>query len=85
MPEVFSIILCFALSAYIAAVLARMSPFRRSKLGIPFQSFPPLPGTEQAEPRPKTFVQIDSGSGSVVDAANRWRSKWHRNSIYLER
>jgi hypothetical protein len=85
MSAAFSIILSFALSACIAALLKRMSPFRRSKLGVPFQSFPPMPGGEQPEPRVKAFIQLDSGSDNVVDAANRWRSKWHRNSIYLER
>ena len=85
MPEAFSIILSFALSAGIAALLRRMSPFRRSKLDIPFQTFPPLPGSGEIEPPPRAFIKLYSGSGSVVDAANRWRSKWHRNFIHLER
>jgi len=85
MSEALSIILSFTLSACAAALLRRMSPLRRSKLGVPFQTLPPLPGGEEIEPPVRNFVQIDSKSGTVVDAANRWRNKWHQHSLYLER
>ena len=85
MSEALSIILSFTLSACAAALLRRMSPLRRSKLGVPFQTLPPLPGSEEIEPPAKVFIQIDSKSGDIVDAANRWRSKWHQHSLYLER
>jgi hypothetical protein len=58
---------------------------RRSKLGVPFQVLPPLPGTAEVEPPARTFVQIDSKGDTIVDVANRWRSRWHAHSMYHER